>query len=250
MKQKIILILLSAVVLTSAFSINQINAFGLPDIPIGYGQGKNLNEKNVPQDALAFNQTFSNLNGYAVTPKEKQIILTFDQGYENGYTAKILDTLKEKHITAIFFLTGDYAKSENELVRRMIHEGHMLGNHTMNHKSIPTLDENSAQEEIISLQEYVSEVYNYDMQYFRFPSGEYSEDSIKLVNKLGLKTVFWSFAYEDWNTDSQPEPTESLDKIISSSHEGEILLLHSVSSTNAQILGNVIDELQAKGFIL
>ena len=88
------------------------------------------------------------------------------------------------------------------------------------------------------------------MQYFRFPSGEYSEDSIKLVNKLGLKTVFWSFAYEDWNTDSQPEPTESLDKIISSSHEGEILLLHSVSSTNAQILGNVIDKLQAKGFIL
>lgn len=250
MKKQLFSILFSVAVLTSTLPVNQLNAFCLPDTPIGYGQGKNLDENNVPQDALTFNQTFSDLNGYAITPKNNQIILTFDQGYENGYTSQILDTLKEKNVTAIFFLTGDYAKTENELVRRMIKEGHMLGNHSMNHKSIPTLNYEDAKEEIASLQEYVSEVYDYDMQYFRFPCGEYSEDSIKLVNELGLKTVFWSFAYEDWNTDSQPDESDAIEKITSSVHNGEILLLHSVSSTNAKILGNIIDDFKKSGFKL
>lgn len=245
MKKRIIASLLAVFVLSSHCNIS---SSALAETPIGYGQGKMLDSMNRPSDAVSFGEKYSKYNAYAVTPKEEQIIITFDQGYENGYTASILDTLKEKGTTAIFFLTGDYAKSENELIRRMINEGHVLGNHGMTHKSIPSLDEQEAVNEIISLQEYVKEVYNYDMQYFRFPCGQYSEKALELVYNLGLKPVFWSYAYVDWETQSQPDPDESLDCLIEAAHSGEILLLHSVSSTNAKILGDMIDGFREKGF--
>lgn len=236
----------AAISFSSVYSNN--TAFALPDEPVGYGQGKEIDTINRPKDAVSYNSTYEKYNSYAITPKANQVILTFDQGYENGYTAEILDVLKEKGVTAMFFLTGDYAKSETGLVRRMIDEGHMIGNHSMNHKSIPTLSEEDAKEEIISLQEYVKEIYGYEMQYFRFPCGEYSESSLQLVNECGLKSVFWSFAYVDWDTENQPDTETALNGILSSAHSGEILLLHSVSKTNAEILGEVIDGLTEMGF--
>lgn len=217
---------------------------------IGYGQGTALDNKNRPTDAVSFNSRFGELGAYALTDDENRIIITFDQGYENGYTAKILDTLKEKDVHAIFFLTGDYAKKEPELVKRMIAEGHTLGNHGMTHASLPTLSENEAKEEIMSLHNFVLNNYGYEMQYFRFPCGEYSEQSLETVRDCGYKTLFWSFAYKDWITDSQPLPGDGLKKLSASAHGGEILLLHSVSSTNAAILGEVIDCFRAKGFIV
>jgi peptidoglycan-N-acetylmuramic acid deacetylase len=234
-----------------AISLNfsdKATAVNLPETSIGYGQGKETDSANIPLGASNFNSQYAEYLSYATTPQENRIILTFDQGYENGYTAQILDTLKEKDATALFFLTGDYAKSEHTLVQRMIDEGHMIGNHSMNHNSIPTLDYESAKEEIMSLQEYVKEIYNYDMQYFRFPCGEYSQGSLELTNELGLKSIFWSFAYVDWDTENQPDETTAYNTIIESAHSGEILLLHSVSETNAKILGNVIDGLREKGF--
>ena len=214
----------------------------------GYGQGTDTDSFNRPTGALQFNDRFSDLDAFAMTEDENRIIITFDQGYENGYTAKILDTLKEKNVSAIFFLTGDYAKKEPELVKRMIAEGHTLGNHGMTHASLPTLSEKEAEEEIMSLHNYVLNNYGYEMQYFRCPCGEYSEQALEMVQKCGYKTVFWSYAYVDWKTDSQPSPAESLQKLTDSAHGGEILLLHSVSATNAEILGSAIDSFRAKGY--
>ena len=118
---------------------------------IGYGQGKATDSQNCPLDALAFNERYAEYGAFATTPDTSRIILTFDQGYENGYTAQILDTLKEKHATAIFFLTGDYAKKETALVERMIAEGHVLGNHGMTHASLPNCTQAEAMAEILSL---------------------------------------------------------------------------------------------------
>ena len=214
----------------------------------GYGQGTDTDSFNRPTGALQFNDRFGDLDAFALSEDENRIIITFDQGYENGYTARILDTLKEKNVSAIFFLTGDYAKKEPELVKRMIAEGHTLGNHGMTHASLPTLSEKEAEEEIMSLHDYVLNNYGYEMQYFRCPCGEYSEQALETVQKCGYKTVFWSYAYVDWKTDSQPSPAESLQKLTDSAHGGEILLLHSVSATNAEILGSAIDSFRAKGY--
>ena len=217
---------------------------------IGYGQGTSVDERNRPTDALQFNDRYSDLDAFALSADDNRIIITFDQGYENGYTSKILDTLKEKNVHAIFFLTGDYAKKEESLVKRMIAEGHTLGNHGMTHSSIPSLSDEAAQEEIMSLHNYVLNNYGYEMQYFRCPCGEYSEQSLGTIQKCGYKTVFWSFAYVDWKTDAQPSTSVGMEKLTKSAHGGEILLLHSVSSTNAEILGDVIDSFRAQGFVV
>ena len=215
---------------------------------IGYGQGTATDEKNRPVDAVQFNSRYGDLDAFALSEDEKRIIITFDQGYENGYTTKILDTLKEKDVQAIFFLTGPYAKTESALVQRMIDEGHVLGNHGMTHASLPTLSDENAKEEIMSLHNYVMNNYGYQMQYFRCPCGEYSEKVLETAQQCGYKTLFWSSAYVDWKTDQQPSPQEGLRKLTESAHGGEILLLHSVSSTNAEILGDLIDSFRAMGY--
>ncbi len=195
---------------------------------IGYGQGTATDEKNRPVDAVQFNSRYGDLDAFALSEDEKRIIITFDQGYENGYTAKILDTLKEKDVQAIFFLTGPYAKTESALVQRMIDEGHVLGNHGMTHASLPALSDENAKEEIMSLHNYVMNNYGYQMQYFRCPCGEYSEKALETAQQCGYKTLFWSSAYVDWKTDQQPSPQEGLRKLTEAAHGGEILLLHSV----------------------
>ena len=215
---------------------------------IGYGQGTAVDEKNRPIDALQFNSRFGDLDAFALSGDDKRIIITFDQGYENGYTAKILDTLREKNVQAIFFLTGPYAKTESALVKRMINEGHILGNHGMTHASLPTLCDEDAKKEIMSLHDYVMNNYGYQMQYFRCPCGEYSEQVLETLKNCGYKTLFWSSAYVDWDTNRQPVPAEGLKKLTDAAHGGEILLLHSVSATNAEILGQMIDNFRAKGF--
>lgn len=238
----------SAAAILTAAVMPAVSVCAADSTKIGYGQGTEKDAQNRPTGALQFNDRFGDLDAFALSGDENRIIITFDQGYENGYTAKILDTLREKNVSAVFFLTGDYAKKEPELVKRMIAEGHTLGNHGMTHASLPTLSEKEAEEEIMSLHDYVLNNYGYEMQYFRCPCGEYSEQALETVQKCGYKTVFWSYAYVDWKTDSQPQPAESLQKLTDSAHGGEILLLHSVSATNAEILGDAIDAFRAKGY--
>ena len=229
-------------------SLSLLLASGFSASAEGYGQGRLRDAQNRPTGAIAFQEEYGEYGAYALSEDSSRIILTFDQGYENGYTAQILDTLKEKNATAIFFLTGDYAKKEKELVRRMIAEGHMLGNHGMTHAAIPALSDAELEEEIMSLHRYMLSEYGYEMQYFRPPCGEYDMLSLAKVQSLGYRTVFWSAAHVDWKTDDQPEPSAALDTLTDAAHGGAVYLLHSVSSTNAKILGDLIDGLRAKGY--
>ncbi len=222
----------------------------LPASAIGYGQGRQTDAKNRPTGALEFNAEYGDYGACALSADANRIILTFDQGYENGYTAQILDTLRDKGVTAIFFLTGDYAQKETELVRRMIREGHTLGNHGMTHAAIPALSTAELEQEIMDLHCFVRDKYGYEMQYFRPPCGEYDMASLVQVQSLGYHTVFWSAAHVDWKTDAQPDPQTALVNLTDMAHGGAVYLLHSVSSANAQILGDLIDALRSKGYTL
>ncbi|MBQ5320079.1 MAG: polysaccharide deacetylase family protein [Oscillospiraceae bacterium] len=237
-------------ILTAALLTVNVSAETLDRTSHGYGQGTQVDDCNRPIGAGMFNEEMGQYGCYAMLEDNGEIYLTFDQGYENGYTEPILDTLKEKNVKAVFFLTGDYAERNEKLVRRMLDEGHIIGNHGMKHSSLPTLTDEQVRTEIMSLHAFVKDKYNYEMTLFRPPCGEYSEQSMAVCNELGYKTLLWSFAYPDWDVNNQPNPTAAFDKVTKAAHGGGIFLLHSVSSTNAEILGRVIDSLREQGYTL
>ena len=228
--------------------IDVSSVLNLPSGKNGYGPGTNVNGDNRPTGAVKLQNTYSKYDAYFIAEKSDKIYLTFDEGYENGYTEKILDILKEKNCTAVFFVTMDYVKKNPALVRRMIDEGHVLGNHSVNHLSMPTLSVEKCISEIVDLHKYVREKFNYEMFLFRPPMGEYSEKTLAIAQKTGYKTFLWSFAYKDWEVDNQPEKGAALKKITNSVHGGGIYLLHAVSKTNTEILPSVIDNFRNYGY--
>ena len=180
--------------------------------------------------------------------EEKIIYLTFDEGYEAGYTEEILKILKENDVKAAFFLTAHYVNTEEDLVKQMIDEGHIIGNHTVNHKSMPTLTEEEIKQEVMDLHQSVYEKFGYEMKYIRPPKGEFSEKTLMVTNALGYKNVMWSFAYEDWNEEKQPDENQAKEKILNNLHNGEIMLLHGNSKTNTNILDSMIKEIKNRGY--
>lgn len=212
-----------------------------------WGPG-NITNHQRPTDPENLQAAYSSLGASFLLPDSKQICLTFDEGYENGYTGTILDTLKEKKVQAIFFVTYDFASQNPDLIKRMISEGHIVGNHTYRHYTMDEVTEEAATEEIVYLHQYIQKNYNYQMKYFRFPKGEFSEATLALAKSLGYKSVFWSFAYEDWDTENVMNPQDALKKVTESTHPGAIYLLHAVSSTNAEILGDAIDNIRQQGY--
>lgn len=232
---------------TDAVADPVVNMNDLSKDKVVWGPG-NIENHQVPADPKSLNETFKSFDGIWLLNEEKNICLTFDEGYENGYTPAILDTLKEKKVKAIFFVTYDFAKENNALIKRMIDEGHVVGNHTYRHYTMDEQEESVQKEEVTYLHNYIKDKFNYTMSYFRFPKGEFSQQSIAIVQELGYKSVFWSYAYADWDTQNQPDKNEALQKICESTHPGEIMLLHAVSSANAEILGDVIDDVRQQGY--
>ena len=215
---------------------------------IEWGIKRNDNN-NQPDLGTKNKELIEKYDGIAIgTNQEKNIYLTFDSGYEAGYTEKILDVLKEKGVQGTFFITAHYLNTASELVKRMIDEGHIVGNHTVNHKSMPSLTDEEIKEEVMKLNQLLYEKFEYEMKYIRPPKGEFSERTLKITQNLGFKTVMWSFAYVDWNEDSQPKPEEAISKIKSNFHNGEVMLLHSTSKTNSEIMGQIIDEARKDGY--
>lgn len=215
---------------------------------IGWGIKRNDNN-NQPDLGSENEKLINKYNGIAMGNNEsKTIYLTFDLGYEAGYTSKILDDLKEKNVKATFFITAHYLNTAEDLVKRMIDEGHIVGNHTVNHKSMPDLSEEEIKNELMNLNQSVYEKFGYEMKYMRPPKGEFSERTLSLTEKFGFKTVMWSFAYVDWKDDSQPSKDDAMKKIISNLHNGEIMLLHATSKTNSEIMGEMIDNIRKEGF--
>lgn len=179
---------------------------------------------------------------------EKVMYLTFDAGYEAGYTNQILDVLKKHNVKAAFFITGHYLNTAEDEVKRMISEGHIVGNHTVNHKCLVDLSDGEIKEELKRLDTSLFEKFNYEMTYFRPPKGEFSERVIDVVSNEGYKTVMWSSAYDDWDKDKQNREEYGTKKILDNLHNGCVLLLHSTSKDNANILDNVLKEIKEDGY--
>lgn len=216
---------------------------------VGWGPGTQVNGKNQTVGSLDAQSKYGALGGYFIFPDDDKVIyLTFDLGYENGYTPSIIDTLDERGVKATFFLTGDYLNEAPDVVRRLADGGHTLGNHTIKHPSLPEISVDRVQEEVMGLHERVKSEFGYEMKLFRYPRGEFSERSLRQLTKLGYNSIFWSFAYKDWLTDAQPEPAAALERLCGALHPGAIYLLHAVSSTNDAIMGDFIDYAQAQGY--
>lgn len=227
------------------------NTRGIPTTRIGHSFGAAKDSK--PHTISVNSQKFFDEKGFnAITydakTSQKVIYLTFDCGYENGYTFNVLDTLKEKNVSAAFFCTLDHIKAEPELIARMIKEGHVVGNHSAKHPDFSTISRTRMAEEIAKCDNYLRENFGYTSPYFRFPEGAYSENALELVGSLGYKSVFWSLAYADWDTSSQKGADYAFEKVTARLHPGAIILLHSVSQDNAQALGDIIDYALSQGY--
>ena len=181
---------------------------------------------------------------------EKVLYLTFDAGYENGCTAKILDTLKQHDVKAAFFLVGNYIEKNADLVRRMVDDGHIVANHTMHHYDMSKIaDKATFAKELQDLEALYKEVTGQEMpKFYRPPQGIYSEENLKMAQELGYKTVFWSLAYVDWNNDAQPTREQAFAKLLPRTHDGAVVLLHSTSKTNAEILDELLSKWKEMGY--
>ena len=187
---------------------------------------------------------------YLGNTNEKVLYLTFDAGYENGCTEKILDVLKKHRVPAAFFLVGHYVEKNSDLVRRMVDEGHIVGNHTMHHYDMSKLEDPAAfEKELRDLEALFLEVTGKELpRYYRPPQGTYSAENLGQAKKLGYKTVFWSLAYVDWLKDRQPTREEAFGKLLPRTHNGAVILLHSTSVTNAEILDELLTRWKEQGY--
>lgn len=187
---------------------------------------------------------------YLGDTSSKVLYLTFDEGYENGHTEKILDILKENQVPAAFFVVKPYITQQPELIKRMVTEGHIVGNHSVHHPSMAQIhDKEKFAAELKGVEDAYREITGQDMpKFFRPPMGKYSKDSLKMTKELGYKTIFWSFAYKDWLVNSQPSESYAIQKMNKGTHPGSIMLLHAVSETNAKVLDEVIKTLKNDGY--
>lgn len=227
------------------------NTAGLPTKKIAFSYGVAKDGK--PSEQTVANQAFFDEKGYRALAydnksTDKVIYLTFDCGYENGCTAKILDTLKEKRVPAAFFCTVDMLKTQPNLITRMIDEGHMVGNHSTTHPSFATIDRIRMAKELEDFDNYLRAHFGYSAPFFRFPMGEYNESALELVQSLGYTSVFWSAAYADWDTSKVRGADYAFDTVTARLHPGAILLLHAVSPDNADAMGSIIDWARQQGY--
>ena len=238
MENKIGYIILGIIVCIFTFSVMTLNnnlnestvatsLTVLSNKKIGWGIKRAENHKQ-PDLGSSNLKLLQEYDGIAMgNEKDKYVYLTFDNGYEAGYTNQILDTLKANDVKAAFFITGHYLNSQEELVKRMIDEGHIVGNHTVNHYSMPDIDDEKIKNEIMNLHTSLYEKFGYEMKYIRPPKGEFSQRTLSLSKSLGYTTVMWSFAYDDWDENKQGREEYAKEKILSNVHNGAVILLHA-----------------------
>ncbi len=247
MKYVDILIVILAVVLCAVLLI--INMTGAV-LETG-NWGLSFQTEGQPPVGPASVSNLKKFDGYYLgNTEEKVIYLTFDSGYENGCTAQILDTLKKHNVPAAFFLVGNYIEQNADLVRRMVSEGHIVGNHTMHHPDMSKKeDPESFSKEINDLAALYKETTGQEMQkFYRPPQGIYSQENLEMAQELGYKTIFWSLAYADWDNNKQPTHDHAMEKLMGRIHNGAIVLLHSTSKTNAEILDEVLTKWEEMGY--
>jgi peptidoglycan-N-acetylmuramic acid deacetylase len=220
------------------------------DTPYHYGFKKSKNSKLPSIDQEGFKGILQK-NGaiFLGDTTKKELYLTFDNGYENGYTSKVLDILKNKKVPAIFFVTGHYLKDQPELLNRMVNEGHLIGNHSWNHPDMSQISTERLKVELEKVKEGVSELTGQkEMHYLRPPRGIFSERSLEASRQLGYTNVFWSIAYKDWDQKAQKGWKYAYDNVMAQLHPGAVILLHTVSRDNAEALGKIIDDALNQGY--
>lgn len=218
------------------------------DQKIGWGLKKI--EKSQPEVPESWKEMLKKYDGYYLgNTDEKVMYLTFDEGYENGYTSKILDVLKKTNTPAAFFVTGPYIEKEPELIKRMVNEGHIVGNHTVNHPSMPDVADDKIRSELSTLNEMFNTLTGQNMKFMRPPRGEFSERTLAITKDNGYKTIFWSIAYADWNTQKQKGVDYAVNQVTNQFHNGAIILLHAVSQDNADGLEKMIKNATDQGYV-
>jgi len=210
---------------------------------------RDRNDRNSPPSTDSqYLQMLENKGYYLGDTNKKRIFLTFDEGYENGYTPEILNTLKANKVPAAFFVTGGYVESEPGLVKRMADEGHIIGNHSDTHPSMPTISSEKIKEELDTVETQVEQLTGQELHYFRPPRGEFNQRVLDVAAQEGYKTIFWSMAYRDWIVDDQPGKEAAFNFVTNNVHNGAIILLHAVSESNTEALDSIIKELKEQGY--
>ncbi len=213
--------------------------------------GLSFSEDGKPPTGNASAEQLLKYNAYYIgDTSEKTIYLTFDAGFENGNTEKILDALKKHNVKATFFLVGNYIETSPGIVKRMVSEGHTVGNHTYTHPDMSKIsDEESFKKELRSLEELYKKTTGKELlKIYRPPQGKYCVSNLEMAKKLGYKTIFWSLAYVDWYENDQPTEEEAFDKLLKRIHPGAVVLLHSTSKTNADILDELLTKWECMGY--
>lgn len=213
--------------------------------------GLSFQTEGQPPIGNATKEDLAQYDAYYVGDTSKKVIyLTFDCGYENGYTEPILDTLKKHNASAAFFVVGNMIESAPDLIRRMAAEGHIVGNHTFHHPDMSAISDPAAfKQELEDLSSLYKETVGEEMPlFYRPPQGKYSQENLKQAHELGYTTVFWSLAYVDWYVEDQPTAEEAYSKLLPRIHDGAIVLLHSTSRTNAEILDDLLTKWEDMGY--
>ncbi|MED4015518.1 delta-lactam-biosynthetic de-N-acetylase [Sutcliffiella cohnii] len=241
--------LLISCLFLSTFLPNITAATAYSNTSIHWGFKRSQNHE--PPDAgKQYNELLKKYGAkYLGDTSKKEIYLTFDNGYENGYTSQVLDVLKEKKVPATFFVTGYYLKDQPELVRRMAREGHIVGNHSWHHPDLTTANDVRVKKELQMVKDEYEKITGIkEMRYIRPPRGIFSERTMAIAKDEGYQHIFWSLAFVDWKTDQQKGWKYAYDNIMKQIHPGAIILLHTVSKDNAEALGKVIDDLRKEGY--
>ncbi|MBA2176460.1 delta-lactam-biosynthetic de-N-acetylase [Halobacillus locisalis] len=222
----------------------------MPSTAFGEGWGYKKSDNNQPPDVGRYGPMVEKYDGFYVDPAgDKTVYLTFDNGYEQGYTGQVLDILKEKEVPATFFVTGHYIESAPDLLKRMAKEGHLIGNHSWSHPDFTTISKEKMKEELERVNESVQELTGQEtMSFVRPPRGTFNDQTMKWASEFGYTHAFWSVAFKDWETDKQKGWEYAYHSVLDQIHPGAVVLLHTVSKDNAEALSQLIDELRKRGY--
>lgn len=220
----------------------------LPSKSTGYGAGKNVDSKNRPTYAMSLDKQYEKYDAHFICPDDGKFYLTYNITYEHeGLVQKTLDTLRAKNVQCVIFIDKSFAKNYPHMIRQILEDGHILANHCTTHPDLPTLSIDKIVNQIMDIHEYVKETYGYEMKLFRPPSGYFSEQVWAIAQSLGYRSYNFSFSYLDYDTDNQPDPAKTLEKMVNAIHSGAIYQLHAISSTNLAVLSDFIDAVRASG---
>lgn len=217
-----------------------------------YGWGFKRNNSNQTPDVGRYLNIIKDTNSYYVGPTHQKVVyLTFDSGYDNNVLGKMLDVLKEKKVTSTFFVTGDFVLREQKLLKRLVNEGHTVGNHTWGHKNITILSDEELRYQLEKIEQEFETITNKKMaRYFRPPAGVFNRESLLKIRDMGYTTFFWSLAYKDWETNNQRGGDYAYNSVMNNIHNGAIILMHTVSTDNLEALPRIIDDLRSRGYVI